>query len=103
MGQVMAHANILMLPFAAWLIVAALAPIGVWIFLNQLGEEFEQRAPSPVALIIPVRGVPPQLGDLWTGLLAQTYRPWRLIFTIKSAAEPAPAGPRQGLQSNERG
>ena len=103
MGQVMAHANILMLPFAAWLIVAALAPIGVWIFLNQLGEEFEQRAPSPVALIIPVRGVPPQLGDLWTGLLAQTYRPWRLIFTIESADDPAHAALSQVLHDHERG
>jgi hypothetical protein len=100
MGQAMAH-DIMLLPLAAWLIGAALAPLGVWIFSNQLREKFESRPPAKVALVIPVREVPPQLADLWVCLLAQTYRPWRLIFTVESADDPAYAELRRRLHDFE--
>jgi hypothetical protein len=88
-GVVVAYAPIAYLLLAAWVVVAALAAYGVWVFLeasNETRRSFEQ-----AAVIIPVRGIPPQLDELWACLLRQTYRPWRLLFVVESADDPAHA------------
>jgi hypothetical protein len=79
---------LLIIPLAAWLIVAALACFGVY-------QVQRKRPPAatgqgePTVLIIPMRGVPEHLGALWQGICAQTHGPIRVMFTVESTADPA--------------
>jgi ceramide glucosyltransferase len=75
-------------PLAAWLIVSAVACFGVYIAQRERspvgGGEVE-----PTVLIIPMRGVPPYLPELWRGICGQTHRLARVIFAVESAQDPA--------------
>jgi ceramide glucosyltransferase len=77
----------LIVPLAAWLIVSAVACFGVYIAQRE-------RAPvsvgtvEPTVLIIPVRGIPPYLPELWRGICAQTHLPTRVIFAVESVQDP---------------
>lgn len=80
--------DFIIIPLAAWLIVAAISCFGVYITQRD-------RPPvsiglvEPTALIIPVRGIPAHLTELWQGICAQSYRPARVIFAVESADDPA--------------
>jgi len=80
-------------PLAAWLVVAALSCFGVYITQRErppitIGQI------EPTVLIIPVRGIPPHLHELWRGICAQSHRPARVIFAVESAEDPAHAALR---------
>ena len=71
-----------------WLLVSALSCFGVYraqrdrdLFLPKCGE--------PAVVIIPVHGVPAYLAQMWRGISAQSYRPFRVIFAVESAGDPA--------------
>jgi Glycosyl transferase family 21 len=83
-----------LMPLAAWLFVAALACIAVYNMQRDRRPPVVDR-PTGAVLIIPVRGVPPQLDALWRGICAQTDPPRRVIFSVESAEDPA----YQALQS----
>jgi ceramide glucosyltransferase len=78
----------LIVPLAAWLIVSAVACFGVYIAQRE-------RSPASVGeiertvLIVPVRGIPAYLPELWRGICAQTRRPARVIFAVESTQDPA--------------
>jgi cellulose synthase/poly-beta-1,6-N-acetylglucosamine synthase-like glycosyltransferase len=80
--------DLLIIPLAAWLIVSGVACFGVYIAQRD-------RAPvtigeiEPTVLIIPLRGIPTHLPELWRGICAQTHRPARVIFAVESAQDPA--------------
>src|SRR5690242_14255223 len=97
-GACVTYASIPYLPVAAWVVVAALAAYGVWDFLEACNQA--RPCSDPAVLIIPVRGVPPQLDQLWMCLLSQTYRPWRLIFVVESADDPVYAELRRILRGH---
>jgi hypothetical protein len=80
--------DLLIVPLAAWLIVSAIACFGVYIAQRErppvgVGEV------EPTVLIIPMRGIPPHLAELWRGICAQTHRPTRVIFAVESVQDPA--------------
>jgi len=83
----------LIIPLAAWLIVAALSCFGVYITQRARPAAGDGQV-EPIALIIPVRGTPPHLRELWRGICAQTRGPVRVIFVIESADDPAGAALR---------
>src|SRR5262245_54423307 len=83
----------LIIPLAAWLVVAALSCFGVYI-TQRARPPVGNSQPEPVVLIIPVRGTPSHLRELWQGICAQTRRPARVIFAIESASDPAGAALR---------
>jgi ceramide glucosyltransferase len=75
-------------PLAAWLIVSAVACFGVYIVQRErppvsVGEI------KPTVLIIPMRGVPPYLAELWRGICGQTHRLAHVIFAVESTQDPA--------------
>src|SRR5215510_1878714 len=76
------------IPLAAWLIVAALSCFGVYITQRERQTVGGSRA-EPIALIIPVRGTPSHLRELWQGICAQTRGPLRVIFAVERADDPA--------------
>jgi cellulose synthase/poly-beta-1,6-N-acetylglucosamine synthase-like glycosyltransferase len=79
--------DFLIVPLAAWLIVSAVACFGVYIAQRErkpvVVAEVEQ-----TVLIIPVRGIPPHLPELWRGICVQTYQPARVIFAVESTQDP---------------
>jgi hypothetical protein len=82
--------DLLFIPLAAWLIVSAVACFGVYIAQRErspvnVGEV------EPTVLIIPVRGIPTYLPELWRGICLQTYRPARVIFAVESEQDPVHA------------
>jgi len=76
-----------LMPLAAWLFVAALACFAVYNMQRDRRPLVVDR-PTAAVLIIPVRGVPPQLDALWRGICAQANPPSRVIFAIESAEDP---------------
>lgn len=72
----------------AWLLVAALSCYGVY-RAQRDRRPLEFIPDQPAVLIIPVRGVPPHLGPMWRGISAQSYRSFRVVFAVESAADPA--------------
>jgi len=80
--------DLLIVPLAAWLIVSAVACFGVYIAQRER-PPVSVGAVEPTVLIIPVRGIPPHLPELWRGLCVQTHRPARVIFAVESAQDPA--------------
>lgn len=85
--------DLIIVPLAAWLVVAAVSCFGVFVTqrnrpLATIGEV------EPAVLIIPVRGTPVHLGELWRSICAQSYRPARVIFAVESADDPAYAALR---------
>ncbi|MFL6814587.1 MAG: glycosyltransferase [Bradyrhizobium sp.] len=78
----------LIVPLVAWLIVSAVACFGVYIAQRKRSPASISKV-EPTLLIIPVRGVPPYLPELWRGICAQTHRPTRVIFAVESAQDPA--------------
>lgn len=82
--------HLLLVPLLAWLAVAAISCFGVY-HSQRDRRPIVSRGGPPAVLIIPIRGVPPRLAELWQGIQAQTYRPFRVIFAVESAADPAHA------------
>jgi ceramide glucosyltransferase len=79
--------DFLIIPLAAWLIVSAVACFGVYIVQRQRKPVIVGEV-EPTVLIIPVRGIPPHLPELWRGICLQTHRPARVIFAVESAQDP---------------
>jgi ceramide glucosyltransferase len=86
-------ADLLIIPLVAWLLVAALACFGVYI-TQRARPPVSAGEAEPIVLIIPVRGIPPHLRELWQGICAQTRGPLRVIFALESADDPAGAALR---------
>src|SRR5258708_31193328 len=84
----------LIIPLAAWLIVSGVACFGVYIAQRErppvsVGEI------EPTVLIVPVRGIPTYLPELWRGICTQTHRPARVIFAVESTQDPAYTPPHK--------
>ena len=88
-----------LLPLAWWLIAAVLSCFFVANYLWWVGPVRQTDYCPNVLLIIPVRGVPKTLRALWHSLCQQTYRPYRVVFAVESASDPAYAA----LQSLDDG
>jgi ceramide glucosyltransferase len=86
-------ADLLIIPLVAWLLVAALACFGVYI-TQRARPPVSAGEAEPIVLIIPMRGIPPHLRELWQGICAQTRGPLRVIFALESADDPAGAALR---------
>ncbi len=78
----------IIIPLAAWLVVAALSCFGVYITQRARPQVTVDQV-EPAVLIIPIRGIPAQLHELWQGICAQSYRPARVLFAVESTADPA--------------
>src|SRR5712671_7064007 len=80
--------EILIVPLALWLAVATLSCFGVYLAQRErppvAGGDFD-----PAVVIVPVRGVPAHLHEMWRSFCTQSYRPIRIIFAVESAADPA--------------
>lgn len=75
---------------AAWLLVAAVACYSA--YRTQRDRPPVAIGPiEPTVLIIPVRGIPTRLREMWRGICAQSYRPARVIFAVESMDDPAHA------------
>jgi ceramide glucosyltransferase len=83
----------LIIPLVAWLLVAALSCFGVYI-TQRARPPVDDGQAEPIVLIIPMRGIPPHLRELWQGICAQTRGPLRVIFALESADDPAGAALR---------
>lgn len=87
MTTVVFHSLIFAL-FAAWLLIAAAACFCA--FNCQFDPPPIESGYHPkTVVIIPVRGIPARLEALWGGLLAQIYRPFRVVFAVESTEDPA--------------
>ena len=76
----------------AWLLVAAVSCFGVY---RAQKYRFLPYLPTVQwVLIIPVRGVPAHLAEMWRGISAQSCRSFRVIFAVESAADPVYAALR---------
>jgi len=82
--------DLVIIPLAAWLIVAALSCYGVY-RTQRIRPPAGVGAIEPTVLIVPVRGIPAHLDELWQGICAQTYPLRRVIFAVESADDPAHA------------
>jgi len=78
----------LIVPLALWLAVATISCFGVYLAQRDrppaVGGDFD-----PAVVIVPVRGVPAHLHEMWQSFCTQSYRPIRIIFAVESAADPA--------------
>jgi cellulose synthase/poly-beta-1,6-N-acetylglucosamine synthase-like glycosyltransferase len=83
-------ADPIIIPLVAWLLVAALSCFGVYI-TQRARPPVNAGEAEPIVLIIPVRGIPPYLRELWQGICAQTRGPLRVIFAVESVDDPAGA------------
>src|SRR5215510_14011073 len=86
-------ADPLIIPLAAWLLIAAVSCFGVYI-TQRARPPLDVAQAEPIVLIIPVRGTPSHLRELWQGIRAQTCGPLRVIFAVESADDPAGAALR---------
>jgi Glycosyl transferase family 21 len=86
MGLVLS--SVVVVVYAAWLVIALVACFCV--FYTQLDPTpvLSEYRPS-VVVIIPVRGVPSHLPELWQAICAQIYRPFRLVFAVESLTDAA--------------
>jgi ceramide glucosyltransferase len=76
----------------AWLLVAAVSCFGVYRAGRDRPLHF---VPSEQAvLIIPVRGVPAHLAQMWRGIGSQSCGSFRVVFAVESTADPAYAALR---------
>jgi cellulose synthase/poly-beta-1,6-N-acetylglucosamine synthase-like glycosyltransferase len=71
-----------------WLLVSALSCFGVY-RAQRDRDSFLPKSGEPAVVIIPVHGVPAYLAQMWRGISAQSYRPFRVIFAVESASDPA--------------
>jgi hypothetical protein len=78
----------LIIPLAAWLVIAALSCFGVYI-TQRPRPPVGDIQPEPIVVIIPVRGTPSHLRELWQGICAQSRGPLRVIFAVESVDDPA--------------
>jgi len=78
----------------AWLVVAGVACLSAHRAQRERKGPFVLGGSEKSVLIIPVRGVPPHLAEMWRGIGAQSYRPSRVIFGVESADDPACAALR---------
>jgi cellulose synthase/poly-beta-1,6-N-acetylglucosamine synthase-like glycosyltransferase len=87
---------------AAWLIMSAVSCYGAYFYLRGVGHRYDWAASPAAAVIVPMRGVPENLAELWATLHAQTYprARWRLIFVVESEADPAHAAIVAQLQKS---
>lgn len=74
---------------AAWLAVAAISCLGAYAAQRDRKGFFIAGGSENSVLIIPVRGVPARLSEMWRGISAQSYRPSRVIFAVESESDPA--------------
>src|SRR5262249_17409932 len=86
-------ADPLIIPLVAWLLVAAVSCFGVYVTQRDRPPVSVGKA-EPIVLIIPMRGIPPHLRELWQGICAQTRGPLRVMFALESADDPAGAALR---------
>ena len=76
----------------AWLLVATVSCFGVY---RAQKYRFLPYLPTVQwVLIIPVRGVPAHLAEMWRGISAQSCRSFRVIFAVESEADPVYAALR---------
>src|SRR5437899_7927665 len=80
--------DVLFVPLALWVIVAALSCFGVYL-AQRPRPPVTARTFEPAVVIIPVRGVPAHLGALWQALSTQSYSPIRVVFVVESETDPA--------------
>ena len=84
-----AAAVLLWIALAVWVFGAAIACFNCWYFQRGLGRAIELPRGPQIAIVLPVRGVPPHLEAFWAGLRAQAYAPWRLLVAVESRDDPA--------------
>jgi cellulose synthase/poly-beta-1,6-N-acetylglucosamine synthase-like glycosyltransferase len=82
--------------FVAWLLVATISCFGAYRAQRDRPEPFVP-ARGEMVLIIPVRGVPVHLAEMWRGISAQSYRSFRVVFAVEGTSDPAYAALR-GLE-----
>src|SRR5262245_43269354 len=75
---------LVLIPLAAWVVVAALSCYGVWEFVRWMDPPPVVNWRPRIALVIAVRGVPPNFDALWQAICAQTLMPHRVIFAVES-------------------
>lgn len=80
---------LLLVLWTLWLLISALSCFGAYYYGRWLGRRKPFNKTPFVAVIIPIRGVPESLPDLWEALCAQTYKNWRLIFSLEAKTDPA--------------
>jgi cellulose synthase/poly-beta-1,6-N-acetylglucosamine synthase-like glycosyltransferase len=83
--------GLLILPLLLWIVVAALACFGVYQAQKPRPPVAVGWVHDPAVVIIPVRSLPSRLDALWQGLSSQSYRPFRVVFVVESAADPVHA------------
>src|SRR5262245_44442513 len=86
----------------SWLLAAGLACYGLLDCVRSLKPAPPISVRPNIALIIPVRGLPPRLPELWDAICSQRLAPARVIFALESRSDPAcdaiealPSGPRR--------
>src|SRR5437016_5715847 len=75
-------------PLFAWFVVAAVSCYSVF----RAQRVRTPPAPGhfdPAVLVIPVRGVPEHLDEMWRAICAQSYSPFRVIFVVENPTDPA--------------
>src|SRR5512134_2815867 len=78
-----------LIPLALWLTVSVLSSLAVAATLHRLRfARWRLRSPA-VAIIVPVRGVSPNLPALWKALRTQKHQKFRILFAVESADDPA--------------
>jgi len=77
------------LPMVAWLAVALLSCYGLYDCISTLKPPPQIASHPKVALIIPVRGAPPNFDLLWQSICSQTLAAGRVIFAVESENDPA--------------
>lgn len=90
------------LALSAWLVVAGLSCYGVWDCVRSLKRPPVTSWRPRIAVIVPVRGVPPNFTALWQAIREQTFPASRVIFALEDEGDPAfaaidtlPPGPRR--------
>src|SRR5688572_5220329 len=91
---------IVLVPLAAWVVVAALSCYGVWEFVRWMDPPPAVNWRPRIALIIAMRGVPPNFDALWQAIGAQTLPAHRVILAVEdkddgayAAIDSLPPGP----------
>lgn len=87
-------AILLAVALLAWLVVAGLSCFCAYRAQRDRKPFVLPAGGDKAVVIIPVRGVPPHLAEMWRGIGAQSYLPARVVFAVESASDPADAALR---------